>query len=341
MKQTITIILPLYKRSPYLCTLIENLLAQSEFPAFHLLVADGSPAVIAQQNQDILTSFCMPNISYFYYGEDLTFNHYIKKLNYALSLVKTPFTFLLDQDDLFSLKAIQCHEQYLLRNTQYIGSRSRSICLASRSLSSNIRCLRLNVLSLYPHLPKHNIQDDQSFIDAFQSDQWNSMYCLFRTEFLLALYEAFSFADIRDINAWEFFFHYYLYTMGPIAVIDNPKFYAYVRREGSSTLTAGLNANQSLQARVNSPSFYDSLVSIYQNQPRCCIKGHSISSIFYFAMKAFESDSSFHKLIRTPLPLRGIFHITKEAAAFIMAIIPYFYAQKKFHHFYELNLKFF
>ena len=128
--------------------------------------------------------------------------------------------------------------------------------------------------------------------------------------------------------------------MGPIAVIDNPKFYAYVRREGSSTLTAGLNANQSLQARVNSPSFYDSLVSIYQNQPRCCIKGHSISSIFYFAMKAFESDSSFHKLIRTPLLYVGSFD-DKVAAAFIMAIIPYFYAQKKFHHFYELNLKFF
>tara|TARA_R110002020_G_scaffold78506_2_gene197405 strand:- start:275 stop:2434 length:2160 start_codon:yes stop_codon:yes gene_type:complete len=116
---SLTIILPLYGRQRYTKHFL-GYLNYIRCP-FRVLIADGGKedlsAIINKENY--------PNVNFTYvkYPFDEDIKSYMKKMRDIYTLVKTPLTIMMDNDDLFCLNGLYEGVEFLAKNNDYVGYR--------------------------------------------------------------------------------------------------------------------------------------------------------------------------------------------------------------------------
>lgn len=119
LKDQLTIIIPLKGRD-YATKRILGQMSSDKIP-FRVLLADGS----GQDKSNLFSIVQYPNLdlSYINFGEDNTINDFMHKLYKATSVVKTPLTILIDNDDLVSLDGLCSAIKFLTDNEECVSFR--------------------------------------------------------------------------------------------------------------------------------------------------------------------------------------------------------------------------
>ena len=119
IKDKLTIIIPLKGRDYATKRILDNM--SSDNIPFKILLADGS----GQDKSDLCSNEQYPNldISYIDFGEDKTVHDFMHKLYRASCMVDTPFTVLIDNDDIVSLDGLCTAVEFLTNNEEYVSFR--------------------------------------------------------------------------------------------------------------------------------------------------------------------------------------------------------------------------
>jgi len=286
-----TLLLTLYSKSPYLSSFIDNFLSQLHNAKFMLLVADGSHPSEASNNNAICTSPASPFIRYHYFGVDSDYNHYVQKIFSSLQLIETPYVLIADQDDLFNLSALAYHEHFLDNNPAYIASRGLTLSLVNNKPFPFFPYSHPVVLQYFRSSPcfppPHSLS---SFNRLFSADGWNNMYSVFRVSALLDVFSRMKTCNIQDINAWEYFFHLFLFDLGKIMYLSASVDHSfYLRREGSSLLTSSLDATNSIENRIRRTEFTSTFCSLYKQLSVEFRQNYSLDVTLSYAYQAFST----------------------------------------------------
>tara|TARA_R110001583_G_scaffold167723_1_gene320518 strand:- start:43 stop:1080 length:1038 start_codon:yes stop_codon:yes gene_type:complete len=126
-KDTLTILIPLWGR--YECTLrILNHMSDTNMP-FKILLADGGGTDL----KDKLNKKTYPNLNleYVNFGHDTTIHEFMAKMNKACSMIDTPLTIMLDNDDFLSVNGLINGVKFLNENKDYSSYRGNVRCIKS------------------------------------------------------------------------------------------------------------------------------------------------------------------------------------------------------------------
>ena len=108
LKDSLTILIPLWGRDYATRRILEHM-SQNHVP-FKILFADGS----GKDNSEWINKYKDNgnlNIEYYNYGSDDSIHKFMRKMDLACSTITTPFTVMIDNDDLFSLEGLIYFEE--------------------------------------------------------------------------------------------------------------------------------------------------------------------------------------------------------------------------------------
>lgn len=338
-----TLLLTLYSKSPYLASFIKNFLCQPKSRRFILRIADGSSPLEACLNQAICQEQKSSNILYTYHGIDIDYDTYIAKIYSSLKSIITPYVLIACQDDLFNLEALFYHESFLDNNLDFISTRGKTLSLANNKPFPFWGYTHPVIITYFSsHLDPCASDSLSSFNQIFSADGWNNMYSLFRTEALLIVLSRMVRCHIADINAWEYFFHLFLFDIGKSRYLPRLDCSFYLRREGSSTLTSSLDSFAKVETRVLQNEFASTVTSLYLQLSQDFRSHYTLQEVSSAAIDAFSAsfrDQSRHlsglKYFLGPIPfplfkfLKGFFHGAIRIVTFY-----------RYRHYYSQSLDF-
>ena len=121
MDQKLTVVLLLYDRAPFTFRWM-SYANTVKFP-FHIIIADGSKGDVAEKG--LVDKSKYPNISYEYvrYPYDKDVPTFYKKMYEAVSLVKTKYVIIADNDDIYFKDALIKAVEFLEKNDDYVAAR--------------------------------------------------------------------------------------------------------------------------------------------------------------------------------------------------------------------------
>jgi glycosyltransferase domain-containing protein len=157
MKDKLTVLIPLKGRE-HCTTRILDQLSKDKCP-FSVVLADGG-------GSDLSDKWGYPslNLEYYYFGEDITVNTFMKKMHTATSFVKTPYIMFADNDDLICIDGVLKALEFLDNNPEYVSFRG---ALTEQKDGHNFHT--------YPHSIEHssvyfNVCQDLAAKDAAWQD---------------------------------------------------------------------------------------------------------------------------------------------------------------------------
>jgi glycosyltransferase domain-containing protein len=118
LKDRLTILIPLWGRD-YATKRILEQMSQDNVP-FKILFADGS----GKDNSEWINKYKDNgnlNIEYYNYGSDDSIHKFMRKMDLACSTITTPFTVMIDNDDLFSLEGLIYGVNFLCDNDDFVS----------------------------------------------------------------------------------------------------------------------------------------------------------------------------------------------------------------------------
>ena len=171
-KDILTIIIPLKGRD-YATKRILDQMSSDKVP-FKVLLADGS----GEDKSHLFSSLQYPilDLVYINFGKDNTVNDFMNKLHRVTSLVDTPFTVLIDNDDIVSLEGLHFATNFLSNNEEYVSFRG---ALLERGTNKNYHSSKCSII--------HNTIFDRVSTDLIGKDAaWQDVT---RTSVIKKLYE--------------------------------------------------------------------------------------------------------------------------------------------------------
>lgn len=132
VEDSLTILMPLKGRDSFTKKILKHS-TQLGIP-FKILVADGGNVDNSSWiNKDYYPSL---NIEYHYFGVDSSIHRFMVKMNKACSLITSPLTIMVDNDDFVSLEGLKRGINFLSKNDDYISFR-QNVCSVNHRKSNN------------------------------------------------------------------------------------------------------------------------------------------------------------------------------------------------------------
>ena len=234
MKKQLTIIIPLFGRD-YATRRILDQMSSDKVP-FKIILADGS-------GQDKYSSLSIEkytdlDVEYIDFGEDKTINDFMNKLHKATSMVETPFTVLIDNDDLISLDGMFSAIKFLSENKSYAsfrgalleienskdikGSRKQNQFTAEKSITGD---------TVYDRVSTDLIGKDAAWQDVTRTSVIKKLYeLLFRSgtqDLMLTFTINSSFTLIYGKNHRDFSFPLVYHICGDSLIFTRPDWLGY------------------------------------------------------------------------------------------------------------------
>lgn len=194
----ITIILPLWDRSEYSVTWIENNL----FDDFNYIIADGSRQ---EKNHQIFKCISQrSNINYIRFPADTDTNYFKKKMLHAVSEVNTPYVMTCDNDDFLVLKGILSCVDFLSKNDRYgfCNGGIRSILEVEKQAHKSDKKYQLR----YGKLETTNLNNKENFsaISGLFRPYKNVWYAVYRTNIYEKIWGEIVQSDVDNIFLIEY-----------------------------------------------------------------------------------------------------------------------------------------
>ena len=191
-KDALTLMLPLVSRD----YATERILSQmsSDNVKFKILLADGSG--MDKSDKFSNTKYPKLNLEYVNFGEDKTVHHWMTKMYNAIKTIETPFTVLVDNDDLVSKEGMSYGVEFLMQNDDYVSFRGALPCTGG-SVSGP---WYLPVMKNH-HTSSESIVNDTVFdrvsIDLSKKDSaWGDIT---KTHAMEKLYKILSLSETQDV----------------------------------------------------------------------------------------------------------------------------------------------
>lgn len=203
---------------------------------FHIYIADGEPnktVVNLLSNPDIF-----PNISYQHQlYQDLDFSCYYKKVQDALSRVKTEFVMLSDNDDFLLPSGIEKCVRFLKLNIEHVGASGRIVFFHLPKTEGNGASQLVGtptfVVPGRGYVPR-NINEDnpKARVISGLKPYTVTWYSVFRTKQLSIAASDCSKINFKSLNNVEQFLHLRMLCFGSVYIDEKTS--SYIRQMGTS-----------------------------------------------------------------------------------------------------------
>lgn len=204
---------------------------------FHIFIADGEP------NQNVVNLLTnkdtFPNISYQHQlYEDLDFSCYYKKVEDALSRVKTEFVMFSDNDDFLLPSGIEKSVNFLKHNSDHVGASGRIGWFhLNETPLDGARQLVGAPTFLFPsaggYAPRSLDQNNpRARVISGLTPYTLTWYSVFRTKYLSLAASECSKINFYSLNNVEAFLHLRMLSLGSIHFDQQSS--SYIRQKGTS-----------------------------------------------------------------------------------------------------------
>ena len=201
---------------------------------FPVIFADGS---LGDEHEIFFANAAQQDFDFSYvrFPPDLTFKDYYKKCFESLTLIKTPYVMVVDNDDFPIGEGQQEALSFLEKNADYVGCNGRvpGFSLSPDShqpFGKHILCMNYYSASMDVAVPLDQ-EEPVERIKAYLKDFYSIYYSIFRTESVLKTFQQIYKLNFSDLGIVELFFSYHQLAQGKIHTIDST---TYMRQQGSS-----------------------------------------------------------------------------------------------------------
>ena len=220
-----------------------------------IFIADGS---ISNEAEIFFKTFSNVNILYKRYPPDNNLQDFYLKFSSIIGLVNTEYVLLADNDDFFIFDELPKFITFLDNNSEYVscGAQQASLNLFDLYYNKVKSPIGVNYFATFFTHNKSIIEIDpiarlRRFAKFCNNELlWSNWYNLHRTKTILKCSESMLSTNFKEIVISELLFHLVLLKDGLSKSFNTP---FYVRQEGTSQVTAKLNHDDPLSARINSP----------------------------------------------------------------------------------------
>ena len=187
-----------------------------------------------------------PNITYKYirYPYDADFDIFIKKLENVISIIKTDYILLADNDDFYILEKIPEFIEFLEKNSDYIGARGQLVDFEVfdkyRDSKAKVRGNKYKAYSM----DSPSIEDESNLIRISKvcdgMDRYNyymNWYSILRTKYLQKTWKNLLSLPVKEAIVLEILVHVLLMNSGKLKIMPIP---FYLRQANTSEFGATL-----------------------------------------------------------------------------------------------------
>lgn len=216
MTASLSIILTLRDRPVFTMRLMRYL-NETRFPV-HILIGDGGKNTRIEKILKESKIFPNVNYSYYRYPYDASYKDYYRKMHDLSMKVKSPYCVFADNDNFFTLEALQKSVEFLEKNKDYSACQGRTICfrLGGSYYSQKVAFSR--------PLPQSFLKEERAEdrLKKIVKKNFATFYTVQRTENLRKSLFSLKEHAFSNLYMMEVFLHMFTLIQGKVHSLDIP-----------------------------------------------------------------------------------------------------------------------
>lgn len=205
---------------------------------YKILIADGGKDQALEDHLRNPNNYPALNYEYIHYPYDAVIEDYYTKFENVISLVKTQYLLLADNDDFYLLDRIPEILAFLNEHEDYVGARGQlvNLTLFDKTGSSKGLVMGSRYFAVTNHSPSIDYDSPYDRIeflckDMSMFDYYANWYCVFRSVSFHQVWQSLIKLPIKEVIVTEILTHVLMVMKGKIKIMSFP---FYIRQSNTS-----------------------------------------------------------------------------------------------------------